>query len=600
MNDETLHGLVATACRRFPGGPAILSDTEVMTYRELDRRTHRLARHLRAQGVHSGDIVALQLARCPDLIVTLLAVLRAGAAYLPIGVDEPGLRRARILREARPKAAIMHGATADRFTAVDGAVTIDLDRVDLSSPASADDDVALGPEAEMAPGDASGSPGSTLACVIYTSGTTGQPKGVMVEHGNLTAHLHWLRRHMPLQPGERLLQVTPYTLDASITDIFWPLSSGGTVVLLGEGDHVDAQAIASALVKHDVTAVRLAPPMLALLLQEPDFAHVERLRYLISGGDRLPAELARQVTALLPHVQVVNRYGPTEAGVAVTYRRFTDEPSLREVPLGTPIAGAELLLVTGDGIRPPEPGLAGELMIVGPMVARGYLAHQSSPARFRDLGDGRRGFLTGDRVSVDDAGELLFEDRVDDQVKVNGYRVELGEIEHNLRLHPSVVDCAAAVRAGPDGLPKVVAAIVPKAGDPPSVAALHEFLAERLLPHMIPAVIAMRERLPTKAGKVDRSALVELDPADRQVDATGASDDLLEVVRAVFAEILRAPDISADDNFFVRGGHSLLALRAIARIRSLVGDHIPARLIFDAQSPSALSQAISRLPEDRG
>jgi non-ribosomal peptide synthetase component F len=435
-----LHETVLEAARRFPGEPAWISADSQLSYGELDRRSGWLASWLHATGIGAGQIVGLRLARGPGMAIAMLGVLRAGAAYLPIALDEPAGRLRAMLDDARPAVIVTEG--------------------DLAALTSGHEQFATPAQ------------DSAAAYVIYTSGSTGTPKGVLIEHRNLAGHLAWLRRNLPLNPGDRLLQVAPYTFDASVTDFFWPLSGGAAVVSLAEGDQ----------------------------------AEVTELRYLVCGGDRLPVPLARRVAQRLPRARLFNRYGPTEAAVAVTYHEFllAEHFAPGEVPIGRPVDGARLYLGNDQLAAEPAPGLSGELIIGGLPVARGYL-HDENDGRFTAIAGIGRVFRSGDWVTVNEAGELIFLGRHDDQVQVAGHRVELGEIRATLNAHPRVADCAIIFTED-----DAVTAYVVPAGPAPTQAEFRAFLLARLPRYMMPVRIAFRQKLPvTSRGKLDIAALTE-------------------------------------------------------------------------------------------
>ncbi|WP_053651194.1 non-ribosomal peptide synthetase [Streptomyces sp. XY431] len=577
------HDLLHT--RVLEGAPAAAtawldSAGRPLSHRELIERSGRLARRLLDAGAGPGTRVALFLERGADMAVAVLGVLRAGAAFVPLGLQEPAPRLARILADCAPAAVLVHDATAARFGDGGGVRTLQV-HIEEEGVREA------GPTAVGAPDDP--------AYVLYTSGSSGTPKGVVVEHRNLAPHLEWLAERLPLGPGDRLLQVAPYTFDASLTDFFWPLGAGATVVSVAEGDHQDPLAIATALVEHGITAVRLPPAMLSLLLDEPEFRKATGLRYLISGGDRLPTPVARRIVELLPGVRLFNRYGPTEAAVAVSYHEFdaaTDTGP--DVPIGQGVTGAELH-VSPDG----------ELLIGGACVARGYLGDAAlTEERFVRLPGLGRVFRSGDRVRTTPSGPLEFLGRDDDQVQVNGHRVEIGEVMSALRAHPDVQDCAVL----PQG--HALAGFVVAAPDRRSADGIHAHLRGRLPGHMVPNVIVFVDRLPvTERGKVDLAALRALhsaritevaDGADGKDSADGPApaedeDPVREVVRRVWSQLLGGIELREDDDFFERGGHSLLAVQAVGRIRAELGHRVPPRIMFEKTTLGEFAEEVTRI-----
>ena len=536
-----------------------------LTYQELIERSGRLARRLAQAGAGPGQRVGLFLERGADMAIAMLGVLRAGAAFVPLGLQEPAARLALMLADCAPVLVLVHDATADRFRP-DGVRTLSVDEDGDGEP------VTVG-----APDDP--------AYVIYTSGSSGTPKGVVVEHRNLTPHLDWLAQRLPLGPGDRLLQVAPYTFDASLTDFFWPLGAGATVVSLAEGDQLDPLAIATALVEQGITAVRLPPAILPLLLNEPAFGKATGLRYLISGGDRLPTSVARRVTALLPGVRLVNRYGPTEAAVAVTYHEFdagTDTGP--EVPIGVAVTGAEL------EVSPEQ-----ELLIGGACVARGYLGDAALTARrFVRSPDRGRVFRSGDRVRMSARGVWEFLGRDDDQVQLNGHRVEIGEVLSALRTHPGVEDGVI--------LPEdqTLTGYVVARADRRSAEEILDHLRERLPGHMVPTVLTFVDRLPmTDRGKVDVAAL-RATPAASPAPATderpaAAANPVREVVQRVWSQLLGGIELREHDDFFHRGGHSLLAVNAVGRIRKELGHRVPVRIMFEKPTLGEFTQAVTTI-----
>lgn len=492
-----LHDAFTETARRFPHYPAWISDAGSLTYGELNWRSAAVAARLRAAGTGPEDIVGLFLERGPDVAVAVLGVLRAGAAYLPLAPDEPPARLQRILDDSKPAAILTHQATHGRISG--NVPAVDIGRLVAGT--------RPGPVPEDRAPDSGAASDRAAAYVIYTSGSTGSPKGVVVEHRNLRGHIDWLTRHLPLRHGDRLLHVAPYTFDASVTDFFWPLSTGAAVVSLGEGEHADPRVIACGLARLGITAVRLPPVMVPLLLAETALASAADLRYLVCGGDRLATPIARRAAQALPRARVFNRYGPTEAAVAVTYHEFLPAEHFlaHDVPIGSPVPGARLHIMSGGRIGPLDPGAAGELLIAGDPVARGYLRDDAATRlRFPDIPGVGRVFRTGDMVRVTGDGKLLFTGRHDGQVQVAGQRVEVGEVRAALCAHPDVADCAVVPQASGDAVLK--AYVVPR-GRPPETNELRAFLLARIPRHMVPGQVDFVAHIPaTSRGKPDLGA----------------------------------------------------------------------------------------------
>ena len=550
---ELLHQATLDIAGRTPANPAWYSAKGTKhTYGDLCAAAGMTARYLRENGVGPGDTVGLFLERGPDMATAILGVLSAGAAYLPIGLEEPSIRQQRIVSRCHPRLVIAHAASRPRLT---------ITATDLGTmtrrPAQCD---------RLAGSGASPAGPHDAAYVVFTSGSSGVPKGVVVEHRNLIGHIDWLRVNLPLGPGDRLLQVAPYTFDASVTDFFWPLSCGAAVVSLDEGAHRDPLLLARTIVRQRITAVRLPPAILPLLLREPELSGATGLRYLICGGDRLTAGLARRIAQVLPRVRLFNRYGPTETAVAVTYHEVTPadlDDGAGDVPLGEPVGGALLRILDGDGqLWPPTPGRAGELLIGGAPVARGYLGDDALTAsRFQHMAGIGRVFRTGDWVRVTGRGDILFTGRRDDQVQVAGHRVELGEVTATLRGHPAVDDCVVVLEEGGAAL----AAYVTVRGREPGKTELRAFLRARLPGYMVPRQVTFLDRLPvTDRGKVDLSALAS---GGQRAAARPAGAE--PHARRLWRELLGTAEPAA--GFIASGGTSLQAALLASRLRSELG-----------------------------
>ncbi|HXU46384.1 MAG TPA: amino acid adenylation domain-containing protein, partial [Thermoanaerobaculia bacterium] len=489
-----LHALVAARGARSPGRIAIEAEEGTLTYAELAAGARRLARRLAGLGVRAGEPVALLAERSLDLIVGMLGILEAGAAYVPLDPDHPFERRAGILDEIEPRAVVAQGGLAATLPAGGFALV-------------AIDGMGEGPEADPQPAAL-----DDLAYLIYTSGSTGRPKGVMVSHRAIANRLLWMERAFPLAPSDRVLHKTPASFDASIWEIFCPLVAGATLVLARPGGHQDSGYLAELAASAGITRLQLVPSQLAPFLDEPACALSTALADVFCGGEELPAALADRLAARLP-ARLHNLYGPTEAAIDATCRPRV-APGLARVPIGRPIANVAIHLVNSRGVPVPD-GVAGEIAIGGAGLARGYFARPAATALgfVPDPFSGQAGarlYRTGDLARRTPESEIEYLGRIDRQVKVRGMRIELGEIEAVLAEVPGVARAIAAARpeAGGAGI-RLVAWVVAAGGEPaPDLAALRERLRERLPAAMIPAAIVPLAALPLLPnGKLDAAAL---------------------------------------------------------------------------------------------
>ncbi|HEV2843425.1 MAG TPA: amino acid adenylation domain-containing protein, partial [Thermoanaerobaculia bacterium] len=492
-----LHGLVEEQAARTPAATAVAWEGGSLTYGELDARADRLAGHLLALGVGPDVPVALHLERSPALVVAILAVLKAGGCYLPLDPDYPAARLERMLAASGAPVLLSERRLADRLAAT-AARRVDLDEIE---PLLAQAPPGRGP-CRAAPGH--------LAYLLFTSGSTGAPKGVMVTHRAIVNHMLWMQAAFPLKPGDRVLQKTPASFDASVWEFFAPLLAGACLVLARPGGHRDPAYLAAVLVEHGVTVLQVVPTLLRLLLEEPGFAAAPGLRRVFCGGEALPPELQARFAASLK-AELVNVYGPTEATIHATSWIARGEAGDR-VPIGRPIANARIHLVEENGDLAPA-GVPGELWVGGAGLARGYLADPAQTAE-RFVPDpwsgqpGERLYRTGDRARLREDGHCEFLGRLDHQLKLRGYRVEPAEIEATLRQAAAVREAVVVARGFGDDL-RLVAYIVPAVAED-AVPDLGGFLRERLPEPMVPSRFVLLDALPlTPSGKVDRGALPE-------------------------------------------------------------------------------------------
>ncbi|MGA8116197.1 MAG: amino acid adenylation domain-containing protein, partial [Actinocatenispora sp.] len=549
--------LVARQVRRTPDAPAITVGAETLSYAELDERAGRLAARLRASGVGPDRIVAVCADRSVELVVALLAVLRAGGAYLPLDPGYPRRRLGYMLADSGAELLLFGTAQAETVEGLgDGRVRL----VELTSQPDGDTGPAVDPAPTATPDD--------LAYVIYTSGSTGAPKGVATTHRAIGNRLLWMQERYGLTGDDVVLQKTPSSFDVSVWEFFWPLISGGRLVLARPDGHRDPAYLAELIARERVSTVHFVPSMLRAFLEQGDTSGCRCLTRVLCSGEELPAPLARQAVDALG-VELHNLYGPTEAAVDVTSWRYRPDADTTVVPIGRPIAGTRVHLLD-RWLRPVPVGAPGEVYLGGIGLARGYLGRPALTAE-RFVPDpfgatpGGRLYRTGDLARRRDDGAVVFLGRLDDQVKLRGFRIELGEVEARLAEHPDVRAAAAAVHRDPAGSGRLVGYLVPRAAEPPGSAELREFASRTLPEYMVPNVFVTLPELPlTPSGKLDRAALPEPTRAERPVrrEPTG---DTERALAGIWRQVLDLPEVGTDDDFFELGGHSLLAMRVIAR-----------------------------------
>ncbi|HVS01000.1 MAG TPA: non-ribosomal peptide synthase/polyketide synthase, partial [Thermoanaerobaculia bacterium] len=543
-----LHELVS---RQAPDAVALVFADQQLTYGELERRANRLAHHLIGRGVEPDGRVGVQMERSVEMIVALLGILKAGAAYVPLDSSHPAERRALLVASSGARVVL--------------------------TPES----LEVGAQQDTPPVVRSGD--GNLAYVLFTSGSTGTPKGVMVPHRGVVNRLLWAQEVYRLGPADAVLLKAPFSFDFSVWEMFAPLLAGARLVVAEPGGHRDAAYLARAIAEHGVTIVHFVPSMLGVFLEEPGLERCVSLRQVFSGGEALTPALRDRYLERLS-VPLDNQYGPTEISIDTT--RWVCCPG--PVSLGYPIANARLY-VTDRQLRPQPPGVAGELLIGGAGPARGYLGRPDlTAAAFvpDPFGEsGARVYRTGDLVRQLPDGGLEFLGRIDHQVKIRGVRIELGEVETALAGLPGVRECVVLAREG-----RLVAYTT---GDLPETAELRAALAVRLPDYMVPAAFVRLDVLPlTTSGKVDRKALARIEPERETTVEARPQSPVEELVAGIFSEVLGVDRVGAGEDFFALGGHSLLATQVTARVHALFGIDLPVRTVFEAPTVAALAAEV--------
>ncbi|MFJ1601186.1 amino acid adenylation domain-containing protein [Streptomyces sp. NPDC088261] len=575
----TLADLFEAQVTRTPDAVAVVFDGTETTYAEVNARANRLARVLVGRGARPEECVAVMMDRSADLVVALLAVVKTGAAYVPIDPAHPADRIASMLNDAGAALLVTHEGMTGVADDHDGVTRIVTDAPDTVAALSAmagknvtdhERGGALQPEHPV--------------YVIYTSGSTGRPKGVVVSHAAVCHYLTWASGAYPGLGGRTVLH-SSVAFDLTVTPLYGTLISGGALHIADLRDGLPPELAP--------TFVKVTPSHLGLLSEEPagSFARGD----LVVGGESLAGEQLTRWRSAHPDVLITNEYGPTEAAVGCV--TFTVRPGDADVPGGVPIgrsAPNTRAFVLDAALRPVPPGVAGELYLAGAQLARGYLGRPGLTARRFVAnpfgGQGERMYRTGDLARWNAEGQLEYLGRTDDQVKVRGFRIEPGEIEAALTAHPDVARSAVVVREDRPGDRRLVGYLVAASGPAGvDVAELRRQVQGVLPEYMVPSALVVLDALPlTVNGKLDRGALPA--PDHRPTDGgRGPSTVREEILCTVFAEILGLPTVGVDDNFFELGGHSLLAVRVVSRIRSVLGAEVPIRTLFEAPTPAALA-----------
>ncbi|RSZ60393.1 amino acid adenylation domain-containing protein [Massilia atriviolacea] len=574
-----VHRLFEQRAASHPDAPALLFGDTQLSYGELNLRANRLAHRLRRDGVGPDVLVGVALERSLAMVVGLLAILKAGAAYVPLDPEYPDERLAYMIADSGVQLVLTDSAMRPRLPSL---TAYALDTLDTSGEPGHDPQPALH--------------GEHLAYVIYTSGSTGRPKGAANHHGALTNRLAWMQDAYRIGPADTILQKTPFSFDVSVWEFFWPLMTGARLALAGPGDHRDPGRLVDLIGRHQVTTLHFVPSMLQAFLAHPGVDGCNRLRRIVCSGEALSAPVRDEVLARLPQAALYNLYGPTEAAIDVTHWTCVAD-GRSQVPIGQPISGIRTYVLDQDLNLAPQ-GMAGELYLGGIGLARGYLGRAGLTAdRFVAdplSGSGERLYRTGDLVRWNADGQIDYLGRIDHQIKIRGLRVELGEIEAALLAQEEVREAVVVATSGTGGL-RLAAYVSAAAAQHIDDASLREQLGRSLPAHMVPSVIVVLDSLPLNAnGKVDRKALPALTAAaEGDTEPPQGSDEV--DLAGIWSEVLGLGRIGRRDNFFALGGHSLLAAMMISRVRAAMDVDLPLRRVFESQTLQELAACIGQL-----
>ncbi len=589
-NDFGVHELFEAQAARSPDAIAVSFESQHLSYGELNAHANRLARYLVRCGAGPETLVGIYVERSPEMIVGLLAVLKAGGAYLPLDPDYPSGRLDFMIADAKPLLILTQRELRERLPQNVRSLCLD-----------ADWRLVAGEDADNLRRRAVP---QNLAYVIYTSGSTGRPKGVAVTRAGLVNYTRAILGKLP--EGKRGLNfalVSTFGADLGNTALYASLASGGRLHIVGRDTASDPALMAAYMEDHHIDVLKITPSHFDAIAHPASAARICPREMLVFGGEALPVEIARGAAADSAQCRVFNHYGPTEATVGVLMYAFEDiGPDPSSVPLGRPIPNTQIFLLD-SALEPVPVGISGELYIGGAGLARGYLGRPDQTAeRFipNPFGvAGERLYRTGDLARYRPDGAIEFLGRIDHQVKIRGYRIELGEIEATLSQIADVRASAVVAHEDSAGGARAVAYVAANEGAQLTSADLRAALRRNLPEYMVPSTFVFVDSLPlTQNGKIDRKALPAPDfeaRATRRYVAPRTSTE--EALCRIWADVLGLERVGVEDNFFQLGGHSLLAVQATARISHAMSISLPLRVFYEADTLSTVAEAVEILAE---
>jgi amino acid adenylation domain-containing protein len=602
----TLPALIDAQLQRDPSATALMFEQQdrigSITYRELDSKSNQLARYLIAQGTGPDQVVAILLNRSPNMIIAMLGILKAGAAYLPLDPDHPAARLQFMLADSHAQCVITTPAYLASLNAGDTPlpIAIDLDHALLRAELSQFSEQVLTQSERLTP-----LLPKHLAYLIYTSGSTGLPKGAGNSHEAVVNHMDWMQSVLHLSARDRILQKTAIGFDVAVWEWFLPLMTGATLFIAKPDGHKEPAYLRKVIEQHQITVIHFVASMLGMFIEELEENQCTSLRQIVTSGEALTGSLQAQTFERLPQIELWDFYGPTEAAIHVAQWRCCIEDGLQTPPIGHPIWNTQLYILDA-ALEPVPNGVVGELYIAGKGLARGYLGRSGLTAeRFIACPFGAEGacmYRTGDLARKRTDGAIEYLGRADDQVKIRGYRIELGEIETTLLEGFDTLSQAAVIARKINGEQRLVAYLVARAGQRvPQTSHLSQTLLATLPDYMVPAYFVTIEKLPLNAnGKLDRRALPEPDLQLSTDNFRAPESENEKLVCRLFSEITGNQRVGLDDNFFAIGGHSLLAMRLVAQLRQRSGIVLALRMLFECPTPGSLSRHIETLAIDLG
>ncbi len=593
--EACLHQLFEAQVKKTPHLPALIFDDKILTYQEFNHRANQVAHYLKRIGVTPETLVGIFMERSPEMVIAMYGILKAGGAYVPLDPDYPADRIAFMMSDAGVPVLLTQNDLLASLPANNSQV-ICLDTAEINQESEANFE--------------SGAKPSNLAYVIYTSGSTGNPKGVMIEHRGICNQLQWMQNQFPLSTEDAVLLKTPFSFDLSLYEFFSPLIAGARLVIAAPGGQKDGAYLIELIQREKISTLFMVPSQLQMLLEDESFHRSDSLQHIFCSGEPLPFTLQQRFFARMPrHIGLHNLYGPTEASVECTYWDCERETKRNFVPIGRPITNYQIFIVD-ENFNPMPTGTAGELLIGGIGLARGYLNRaELTSEKFQESANlalitqhsfpGTRVYRTGDLARLHPDGVLECLGRMDFQVKIRGHRIELGEIETVLSQHHLIRECVVVAGEDASGNKRLVTYYVGGI-DAPKNEELRHHLSQKLPDYMVPSLFIRLDSLPLSPnGKIDRKQLPAPEAVinDRDKDDVVIADNKIEArLVEIWEAALHLHPISVTDNFFELGGHSLLAVRIFAELEINFGKRLPLVTLF--QSPTIRQLAIFLQTQD--
>ncbi|AZD29880.1 non-ribosomal peptide synthetase [Pseudomonas chlororaphis] len=581
-----LHHLFEQQVAKTPDAIALTFENRHLSYRQLNESANQLAHCLIEHGVGPDQLVAVCMERSLEMTIGLLGILKAGAAYVPVDPHYPGERVAYMLEDAAPVMVLTQRALS-------GCVPPGLRNLCLDSG-----DARLARQPQSNPGRPVDP--ANLAYCIYTSGSTGKPKGSLNSHQAIVNRILWMQATYPLDATDKVLQKTPFSFDVSVWEFFWPLSTGAQLLVARPEGHKDPRYLEALIDSAGVTTAHFVPSMLSAYMAYTQASHSRSLRRVFSSGEALSTSVQNDFFKKYPATELHNLYGPTEAAIDVTHWHCRPDADGHAVPIGHPVANTRAYILDAR-LQPIAIGVSGDLYIAGVQLSRGYLNRPDLTAE-RFIPDphglpGSRMYMTGDIARYRANGEIEYLGRNDQQIKLRGFRIEPGEIETQLCAHPQISQAVVSVNNADVDHPTLAAYLVCTPGTPPSAGELRDFLARALPSHMADLSFQVLDQLPLMPnGKLDRRGLPRPTAPLQQPSATGLSPEtaLEKSVAHIWSTTLQQAVIGLHDNFFEKGGHSLLAMKMIDRVNRELGLAASIRQVFEAPDLAGFIRNISQ------